>query len=83
MLACGSPEPAQAALKALKAEDPDAHADVMLLDLASLASIERFATAFSERYSRLDVLANNAGIMVIPYGTTEDGFERQGGVRVV
>ena len=51
----------------------------MLLDLASLASVERFATEFTERYPRLDVLANNAGIMGGPLAKTEDGFERQVG----
>ena len=79
VIASRSPERGQAALEALKAEIPNAKAELMLLDLTSLASIERFATEFSERYSRLDVLANNAGIMVIPYAKTEDGFERQVG----
>jgi len=79
VLACRSPERGQAALDAILAEVPSAKAEVMLLDLASLASIERFATEFTERYSRLDVLANNAGIMAVPYGKTEDGFERQVG----
>ena len=79
VIASRSPERGQAALDALKAEIPNARAELMLLDLTSLASVERFATEFSERYSRLDVLANNAGIMVIPYAKTEDGFERQVG----
>ena len=79
ILACRSPERGQAAFDVLLAEVPGAKAELMLLDLASLASIERFATEFGERYSRLDVLANNAGIMAVPYGKTEDGFERQVG----
>ncbi len=79
VLACRSPERGQAALDALKAEVPGAKAELMALDLTSLASVERFATEFTERHQRLDVLANNAGIMVIPYGKTEDGFERQVG----
>ncbi len=79
VLACRSPERGQAALDALRAEIPGAKAELLTLDLASLASIERFAGEFAERHSRLDVLANNAGIMVIPYGKTEDGFERQVG----
>ncbi len=79
ILACRSPERGQAALDELKAEVPGAKAELMALDLASLASVERFAGEFAERHSRLDVLANNAGIMVIPYGKTEDGFERQVG----
>lgn len=79
ILACRSPERGQAALEALKAEVPHARAELMALDLTSLASVERFAGQFRERHSRLDVLANNAGIMVVPYGKTEDGFERQVG----
>ena len=79
VLACRSPERGQAALDALLADVPGAKAELLALDLASLASIERFAEAFGERHERLDVLANNAGIMVVPYGKTEDGFERQVG----
>lgn len=79
IIASRSPERGQRALDALRAEIPDAKAELMTLDLTSLASVERFATEFAERYQRLDVLANNAGIMVIPYGKTEDGFERQVG----
>ncbi|MCY3602811.1 MAG: oxidoreductase [Chloroflexi bacterium] len=79
IIASRSQERGQRALDALKTEIPSARAELMALDLASLASVERFAEEFQERYRRLDVLANNAGIMVIPYGKTEDGFERQVG----
>jgi len=53
---------------------------VMALDLGSLASVRSFVEAFATRFSRLDGLANNAGIMAVPEGRTEDGFERQFGV---
>ncbi len=79
VLACRSPERGQAALDTLKAEIPGAKAELVALDLASLASVERFAAAFNERYPRLDVLANNAGIMAVPWAQTEDGFELQNG----
>ncbi|MBL0075807.1 MAG: SDR family NAD(P)-dependent oxidoreductase [Rhodocyclaceae bacterium] len=39
----------------------------MQLDLSSLKSVRAFATAFTERYSKLDLLINNAGIMMPPY----------------
>ncbi|WP_430815345.1 oxidoreductase [Carboxylicivirga sp. RSCT41] len=52
---------------------------VMKMDLSSLQSVERFAQTFKERYDRLDVLINNAGIMACPFATTEDGFEIQMG----
>ena len=79
VLACRSPERGQAALDTLKVEIPEARAELMALNLASLASVERFAAAFNERYPRLDVLATNAGIMAVPWAQTEDGFELQNG----
>ncbi len=79
VLACRSPERGQRALDALRREIPGAKAELLALDLASLDSVARFAEAFAARYARLDVLANNAGIMAVPYGQTEDGFERQNG----
>ena len=77
ILACRSMTKAGAALTELKAELPDAAAEIMQLDLASLDSVRQFAAAFKAKYDRLDVLVNNAGIMMVPYGTTEDGFEQQ------
>lgn len=54
--------------------------EIMELDLASLASVRRFAEAFLAKYDRLDGLVNNAGVMACPEGKTEDGFETQFGV---
>jgi NAD(P)-dependent dehydrogenase (short-subunit alcohol dehydrogenase family) len=54
--------------------------EVMELDLASLASVRRFAEAFLAKYDRLDGLVNNAGVMHTPQGRTKDGFETQFGV---
>lgn len=51
------------------------------LDLASLASVAAFGARLRETRERLDVLINNAGIMVPPERVvTEDGFESQLGV---
>nr|XP_002128635.1 retinol dehydrogenase 14-like [Ciona intestinalis] len=50
------------------------------LDLASFASVRAFAKDVNENESRIDVLLNNAGIMLIPKGKTEDGFELHYGV---
>ncbi len=52
---------------------------VMQLDLASLDSVKSFAENFNKQYQRLDILINNAGIMIPPYGKTVDGFESQFG----
>lgn len=49
-------------------------------DLASLDSIESFATGIETDYDAIDILCNNAGVMAIPRQETEDGFEKQLGV---
>ncbi len=77
ILACRSMDKAEAALNEILAEIPNAPAEIMPLDLTSLASVRQFADAFKAKYDQLDILVNNAGIMMVPYGTTEDGFERQ------
>ncbi|MDE5414254.1 oxidoreductase [Alkalihalobacterium chitinilyticum] len=58
---------------------PDGQIEVMKLDLASLSSVHAFADEFSKKYERVDLLINNAGVMLPPYTKTEDGFELQFG----
>jgi len=53
---------------------------VMTLDLMDFASIKNFAESFKKKYTRLDVLLNNAGIMTTPYFLTKDGLEAQNGI---
>jgi NAD(P)-dependent dehydrogenase (short-subunit alcohol dehydrogenase family) len=50
-------------------------ADVVELDLSSLASVRAAAAVIRARYPRLDLLMNNAGVMEVPYQRTADGFE--------
>jgi len=52
---------------------------IMQLDLMDFASVKSFADNFSKKYTRLDVLLNNAGIMTTPYFLTKDGLEAQNG----
>ena len=79
ILACRSVERGQKAIDELRAEIPGSMVELMMLDLGSLASIERFTRALIRTRPRLDVLINNAGIMAVPYSQTEDGFESQMG----
>ncbi len=74
ILACRSPEKAEAARAVLQRDMPCCRADVRLLDLASLASVREFAAAVE---GPLQLLINNAGVMAIPRRTTQDGFEMQ------
>ncbi len=77
VMACRSRERGEAALADILQRMPAADLAVMELDLASLASVRRFAAAVREAYPKLDLLINNAGIMVPPPGHSEDGFEIQ------
>lgn len=52
----------------------------MLCDLASFASIREFAAEFTAAYPVLDVLINNAGVMVFRRELTADGYELDLGV---
>src|SRR5260221_1294101 len=54
-------------------------ADVMVqpLDLTSLESIRAAAGELRARHPRIDLLINNAGVMLTPRQTTRDGFELQ------
>ena len=63
-----------------KIGDVNGKIDVMLLDLKKFCSIEQFARDFKQKYIRLDVLMNNAGIMMTPFFKTKDGLEGQMGV---
>ncbi len=79
ILACRNKDKGEAALQQIRREDPEAKVELMQLDLADLASVRYFADKFSSNYDRLDILLNNAGIMVPPFGRTADGFESQFG----
>ena len=55
--------------------------EFMPLDLNDLASVKSFAEAFKAKYDRLDILLNNAGIMMLPNReSTIQGLEKQIGV---
>lgn len=79
VLASRDKQKGESALQKLRSELPKATLDLILLDLADLASIRQFVQTFSERYSALHILCNNAGVMAIPYRQTVDGFEMQFG----
>lgn len=78
VLACRDAKRGSDALAAMKAAVPDGNFTLKLLDVSSLADIERFSTEFLREYTRLDVLINNAGILSSSvYQTSVDGFELQ------
>lgn len=77
IMACRNLEKARAARARLPA---DANVRIVELDLGSQASVKKAAEEILAEYPRLDLLLNNAGIMWLEEGRTEDGFERQFGI---
>jgi len=79
ILACRNAKKGSDAASAIRTDHPEALTDFMGLDLSELSSIRDFANAFKAKNERLDLLINNAGVMVPPRGQTKDGFELQFG----
>ena len=73
------------ALDEIRTASGCADVEVLTLDLASLASVRRCAAEFTERFDRLDVLVNNAGVALTRglRQVTHDGLEMQFGVNHV
>jgi NAD(P)-dependent dehydrogenase (short-subunit alcohol dehydrogenase family) len=69
--------PRAAADGAVDSSGGELHVGVITLDLASLESVRTAASEIRERYPRLDLLINNAGVMMPPHSQTADGFELQ------
>lgn len=77
IMACRNQEKAEAAKAEVMQRVPSASLDVILLDLSDLASVRSFAKVFRARYSKLDVLINNAGILLYSVQTNGDDVELQ------
>jgi NAD(P)-dependent dehydrogenase (short-subunit alcohol dehydrogenase family) len=71
---------AQAAAARIRARGGPGSVEVAVLDLASFASIRRFARESVPRLGGVDVLVNNAGVVQLERTVTEDGFETTFGV---
>jgi len=68
-----------AAADVIRAARSSATVETVELDLASLESVRTAAAELAARFPKLDLLINNAGVMMPPYGLTKDGFELQFG----
>jgi WW domain-containing oxidoreductase len=76
--ACRQVASGEAAAARARAEYAGCRAEVAALDLASFASIQRFAAQFDG--SHIDALVCNAGLAMTTYAETAEGFERTVGV---
>ncbi|MEZ4219810.1 MAG: SDR family oxidoreductase [Polyangiaceae bacterium] len=83
ILACRNADKAAAAVQDIRSSTGRSDLSAETLDLASMASIDAFARRIRDKYTRLDVLVNNAGIWPTQRQTTADGLEATFGVNHV
>uniref|UniRef100_A0A8C1EE37 Si:ch211-107o10.3 n=1 Tax=Cyprinus carpio carpio TaxID=630221 RepID=A0A8C1EE37_CYPCA len=80
ILACRDMGRANKAADEVRKRSGNGNVVVKMLDLASLQSVRALAKDIQQTEERLDILINNAGIMMCPQWKTDDGFEMQFGV---
>lgn len=80
IIACRNETKGQAAVADIKKATKNENVDLLICDLSSFESIRKCADDFKAKYQQLDVLVNNAGLIVDNYKTTVEGFEWQFGV---
>lgn len=77
IMLCRNAEKAEAARAEIVRNAGSEKVDIVTCDLANLASIRAAAKEVQETYPQLDVLLNNAGLMLTQRSETADGFETQ------
>ncbi|MFC1966583.1 SDR family NAD(P)-dependent oxidoreductase [Chloroflexota bacterium] len=75
ILLCRNKEKGENAVLEIKKETPNASVELMICDLSSMKSIQSFIGDFKGKYSKLDILYNNAAVMKQKRTVTEDGFD--------
>lgn len=69
-----------AAVREICEQCKEAKVEFLKLDLASVQSVRDFAQSFKDRDLPLNILVNNAGVMLVAEGRTAEGFELHCGV---
>lgn len=80
ILACRDMSRAHKAAEEVRKRSGNGNVTVKMLNLASLQSVRDLAKEVQQSEERLDILINNAGVMMCPKWHTDDGIEMQIGV---
>jgi NAD(P)-dependent dehydrogenase (short-subunit alcohol dehydrogenase family) len=76
IMICRNKERGEAALQELKEKTHSNNFELLIADLANPESIRNIVTEFKEKYDRLDVLINNAGLTLNERIITPLGYEK-------
>ena len=80
IMLCRCKDRGQEALNDVRVVSNNDTVELMICDLGSLSGIKDFCSDFKIRFNRLDVLINNAGVILPGYHQTADGYELHFGV---
>jgi NAD(P)-dependent dehydrogenase (short-subunit alcohol dehydrogenase family) len=75
VLVCRDKDRGARALRDIAERAPDAELELMICDLASVASVKRFIVEFKASHERLDLLFNDAAVWKKEFTRTADGLE--------
>jgi NAD(P)-dependent dehydrogenase (short-subunit alcohol dehydrogenase family) len=75
ILACRNMRKANEARVDILKSVANADVHIMELDLSDMESIHSFSKSFGDKFEKLDLLINNAGVMALPFSKTKQGFE--------
>ena len=75
IMVCRNHEKGKQSVFDIKKEFPSASIDLLICDLSSMKSIQGLLKDVKEKYSKLDILYNNAAVMKQHRAVTEDGIE--------
>jgi retinol dehydrogenase 12 len=75
VLVCRNQQKGEAALADIRRDTGSSQLDLLLADMSSFRSVRALAEQVAKRYSRLDVLINNAGAAVRRRALSVDGIE--------
>ncbi|KAI8380283.1 hypothetical protein BD560DRAFT_387685 [Blakeslea trispora] len=77
ILACRNEKKTLEVIDQIKSETGNDKVEFIQLDLLRLSAVKEFADKFLAKYDQLNILMNNAGVMMCPFGLSEDGIETQ------
>lgn len=75
VMVCRDRERGRLALEETKSKSGNATVELMICDLSSQTQIRKLAQELKQKHDRLDLLINNAGVILTRRRVTEDGIE--------
>ena len=74
IVACRNQTKGDTVVKEIQEQTGNKLVECIILDLSSLASVNKFSETILATFDKIDILLNNAGLIDVPFQLTEDGM---------